>query len=172
MTIHLPPLRERKEDIELLANRFLSRLSGEASPALTLHPLTVEALHRYSWPGNIRQLHKVLCRAAGLARGSQIMPQDLDFGELDACSSPTPSKPASEASALAGLRQAIAWAWNSEQPDLWPLLQGRLECELLRYALTQPGISQVQLARRLGMARNTLRARLKQYGLEEPGDTE
>jgi DNA-binding NtrC family response regulator len=165
MTIHLPPLRERREDVAPLARRFLDGLFGGASSAPTLHPSTLEALQNHSWPGNIRQLQKVLCRAAGVARGLEIMPTDLDFGEMDAGADASGS--ANEAGAIVSLRQAIAWAWQSSQPDLWPLLQQHLECELLRYAMEQPGLSQVQLARRLGMARNTLRARLKQYGLEE-----
>ncbi|MBI1916921.1 MAG: winged helix-turn-helix transcriptional regulator, partial [Planctomycetes bacterium] len=67
-----------------------------------------------------------------------------------------------------GLRHLVEWAWQSNQADLWPLLQQKLEEQLLRHALSQPGISQVQLAKRLGMARNTLRARLEQYGLQPP----
>ncbi len=168
MTIHLPPLRERKEDVEPLARRFLNRLFGGAPSAPRLHPSTLEALQNHSWPGNIRQLQKVLCRGAGAARGPEIMPADLDFGATDA--DPETATCANEAGALAALRQAVAWAWKSSQLDLWPLLQQLLEAELLRYALAQPGVSQVQLARRLGMARNTLRARLKQYGLEDSDD--
>ena len=98
------------------------------------------------------------------------MPEDLNFGPL-AAFSVAGDGPLSEDSALAGLRDAIAWAWDSEQPDLLPLLQEMLKRELLCYAMTQPGLSQVQLARKLGMARNTLRALLKQYGLEAPDDT-
>src|SRR5262249_47981243 len=73
MTIHLPPLRERKDDIELLARTFLARMfTGSVRP--TLHPLALERLREYHWPGNVRQLQKVLCRAAGVCRGMQIMP--------------------------------------------------------------------------------------------------
>jgi DNA-binding NtrC family response regulator len=168
MTIHLPPLRERCGDVELLARRFLRRLSGGTPSALSLHPDALQMLRSYRWPGNVRQLQKVLCRAAGTARGPQIMPGDLDFGELDGATNAGAATNPGEDTPLAGLRAAIAWAWGSGQSGIWPLLQRQLECELLRYTLAQPGVSQVQLARRLGMARNTLRARLKRYGLEEP----
>jgi DNA-binding NtrC family response regulator len=174
MTIHLPPLRDRKDDrkndVELLAHCFLGRLFSDSSKVPSLHSAALEALRNHPWPGNVRELHKVLCRAAGIARGPVIMPEDLDFGELGT-SSPAEEQ-ASPDSALAGLRGAVAWAWQSEQQDLWPLLQQQLECELLRFALLQPNLSQVQLARRLGMARNTLRTRLKQYGLEAPPDSD
>jgi len=172
MTIHLPPLRERSEDVELLAHCFLNRLFGGTSSAPSLHPDALAALRRHYWPGNIRQLQKVLCRAAGSARGAQIVLEDLDFGELKP---PLPCPPPAETvdlrGAVAALRRTIAWAWEHEKHDLWPWLQQHLECELLRFGLEQSGMSQVQLARRLGIARNTLRARLKQYGLEEPADT-
>jgi DNA-binding NtrC family response regulator len=168
MTIRLPPLRERKGDIELLARRFLTRMFGGSSSAPTLHPDALRRLCDHHWEGNVRQLQKVLCRAVGVCRCSVIMPEDLDFGNLDARTPPSPAPASDEASAEAGLRNLVAWAWESEQGDLWPLLQGKLECELLRHALAQDGLSQVQLARRLGIARNTLRARLEQYGLQAP----
>jgi DNA-binding NtrC family response regulator len=170
MTIHLPPLRERDGDVELLAHHFLRRLSGGAPSAPSLHPDALRVLRSHRWPGNVRQLHKVLCRTVGAARGPQILPGDLDFGELGGVTSAGAAGTGEDA-ALVGLRGAITWAWESGQSGLLPLLQQRLECELLRFALAQPGVSQVQLARRLGMARNTLRARLKQYGLEEPAES-
>ena len=164
MTIHLPPLRERTDDIEPLVRRFLNRLFGSAVSAPTLHPATLDALKSHPWPGNIRQLQKVLCRASGAARGAQIMPSDLDFGEMAAA---TPAS-AGCADGVDGLRQAIAWFWNHDPRGLLPVLSEQLECELLRYARAQPRMSEVKLAERLGMARGTLRKRLKQYGLEDP----
>jgi DNA-binding NtrC family response regulator len=164
MTVHLPPLRERKEDIELLAYRFLSRLFGSTS-APTLHPQALAALRQYSWPGNIRQLQKVLCRAAGAlpARSAQVMPEHLDFGALEASAPPAA---VNEDSALAGLCAAIAWVWQSQQADVWPVSRDLLERELLRFAQQQLGANEVQMAERLGMARNTVRKRLKDYGLK------
>jgi DNA-binding NtrC family response regulator len=165
-TIVLPPLRERKEDIELLAQHFLNRIFGSAS-APTLHPATLAALRQCPWRGNIRGLRTVLCRAAEAVRGGQIMPEELDFGALDA-GAPADAVAVGAESAQAGWRAVIAWAWKSEATNLWPLLQQQLENELLRYALTQEPLSEVQLARRLGIARNTLRKRLQKSGLEEP----
>jgi two-component system nitrogen regulation response regulator GlnG len=165
--IQLPPLRERTEDIESLARRFLGQTTRGA--ARCLHPAALQRLRGHPWPGNIRQLQNVLGRAADVCRGPQILAEDLDFGEPE----PTATPPAlSAAEADAALRRAVAWAWQAEQSDVWPRLQQALERELLRHALAQPGISQVQLARRLGMARNTLRQRLRQYGLEEPVEGE
>jgi DNA-binding NtrC family response regulator len=83
VTIHLPPLRDRKEDVELLALRFLGHVFSGCTSAPILHPDALQRLRNYHWPGNIRQLQKVLCRAAGVCHGSQIMSEDLDFGELE-----------------------------------------------------------------------------------------
>src|SRR5262249_44241992 len=141
MTIHLPPLRERRQDIEPLARRFLAGVFGGVRSPPLLHPQALERLKGCAWPGNLRQLQKVLCRAAGVCRGSQIMPEDLDFGELE--SGPPPAVAAGNtAEAHAALRSLIAWAWQHYPSDLWPLLQQQLEREVLRYALGQPGLSQ------------------------------
>src|SRR5262249_30895302 len=127
-----------------------------------------DRLVAYSWPGNIRQLQNVLCRAADKCRGTQIMPEHLEFGEFTAEGSVPVAPGATEAAAREGLRRAIRWAWQGEQNQVWPLLQEMLERELLLHALAEPGISQVQLAHKLGVARNTLRAWLKQFGLTMP----
>jgi hypothetical protein len=67
-------------------------------------------------------------------------------------------------------RRIIKIAWDSGRGDLWPWLQQQLECELIRFGLEQtvPKLSQVQLAKRLGIARNTLRARIEQHQLQNP----
>lgn len=173
-TIHLPPLRERKGDVELLARRFLNRSPGESGTPPALHPDSLEVLRNHPWPGNIRQLQNVIRRASRKCRESrraQIIPLDLIFSEMEVHAPADIGEP-DEDGAQAGLRRAIAWAWNSGRPDLWPVLRDRLECELLRYAVAQPHVSQSQLAQRLGMAKNTLRARLKQYGIDWPADEE
>jgi two-component system response regulator PilR (NtrC family) len=167
MTIGLPPLRDRKDDIALLARRFLARMFGGPS-APRLHPLALERLRGYDWPGNVRQLQKVLCRAVGACRGSQVMAEDLDFGALDAAAAPA----ASPETPQSALRRLIAAAWGSQEADVWPLLEQQVQRELLQFALAQPGISQVKLARRLGMSRNYLRGLIKQYGLQEPAGGE
>jgi DNA-binding NtrC family response regulator len=159
MIVHLPPLRERKGDIELLARAFLARIFPDSGSRPILHPQALERLQACHWPGNVRQLQKVLCRAAGSCRGRQILPEDIDFGEVPAEPHPTSS-----------FRDVVAAAWNEHPTDLWPALQERLQRDLLEHALAQPGISQVKLARRLGVSRNLLRKWLEQFGLVEPPD--
>jgi len=166
--IPMPALRDRIEDVELLAKHFLRRTCGEG-PAPALSPEALQSLKQYSWPGNVRQLLNVMRRAriaVKARRGTDIMPEDLNFGEVECTIAD--SRPYDQDRALADLRRAAAWAWESEQSAVWPWLRDLLECELLRSALAHADISEVQLARRLGVSRNYLRDRLKQYGLKKP----
>jgi DNA-binding NtrC family response regulator len=76
--LHLPSLRERRDDIPLLADHFLTRFATDTSvPRKTLSPDAQEALLRYHWPGNVRELENVMERLTVLTRGAQITPADL-----------------------------------------------------------------------------------------------
>ncbi|NNJ26510.1 Anaerobic nitric oxide reductase transcription regulator NorR [Planctomycetes bacterium LzC2] len=75
--IELPPLRERGDDVRLLAERFLKRLKPEDSPVRGFSEAAVEALRRHRWPGNVRELRNVVERAFVLARGELIEPADF-----------------------------------------------------------------------------------------------
>jgi two-component system nitrogen regulation response regulator GlnG len=163
LTIQLPPLRERKDDIELLARTFLARMFAGSSNRPVLHPLALERLRNHSWPGNVRQLQKVLCRAAGVYRGGEILPEDIDFGELNRPGEASPGQP-SAADPAGALRPWIEAAWESGRPDLWEHLQEEVQRQLLAFVLARGDLSQVQLAQRLGVSRNYLRARLKHLG--------
>jgi two-component system response regulator HydG len=80
--IHLevPPLRERPEDIPLLARHFLRRYATETGKKIdSLHPKTLAEMQRYHWPGNIRELENAIERAVVVGKGRQIKPGDLPF---------------------------------------------------------------------------------------------
>ena len=78
VNIHLPPLRERKEDIPLLAEHFLRKHSLRmAKRVLSISPPAMQALIGYDWPGNVRELENVLERAMIMASGSEVLPQDI-----------------------------------------------------------------------------------------------
>jgi DNA-binding NtrC family response regulator len=167
VTVRLPPLRERLGDLEELAIYFLARAAegtGRAAPALTAS--TLESLRSYRWPGNIRELQNALHRAAGVCRGPQILPAHLDCPATEAAPLSAAGTEATEEEAIAGLLKAIRWAWNSNQPKLWPLLRDLLERELLRFALTELGGNQTQVAERLDLARGTVIKRMQEYGLK------
>ena len=86
ITVNLPPLRERKDDIVPLANSFIRKFSGELKKKIEgLEPEAQKLLMRYNWPGNIRELENTIERAMLLAEGRAIASEDLRLGE-----SPTP----------------------------------------------------------------------------------
>jgi Nif-specific regulatory protein len=89
VTIEMPPLRERKEDIAALANFFIRRFAGELKKKIQgLEPDALKLLMRYHWPGNIRELENAIERAMLLADGSHIASDDLRLGETGGMTSP------------------------------------------------------------------------------------
>ena len=91
VSLTLPPLRERVEDIEPLANFFLERHTREQKrPGMVLSPASQEALTRYSWPGNIRELENVIARTVVLSPGDVIEPDVLGLTPVEATSHAVP----------------------------------------------------------------------------------
>ena len=79
--IHLPALRERREDIPVLALHFLSHYASRYRRAIRgLDPAALQSLMQYSWPGNVRELEHTLERAVLMCRSEQIQPADLGLG--------------------------------------------------------------------------------------------
>ena len=96
VNIHIPPLRERKEDIPLLAAAFLKEFSQENGKHIEgIDPKARLALYNYSWPGNVSQLRNSLESAVVLCKGTTIMLEDLppnvrgDTGAATSCASPS-----------------------------------------------------------------------------------
>ena len=165
IAIRLPALRARGVDLPLLVSHFLDQAAqGTGRRAPTLHPSAWHKLRAHTWPGNIRELRNVLSSAVLMCPGSQIMPCDLKL--WGGAPEPAPATPAGKDEALAGLRQAIHWAWNAGQPNLCQHLQDLLERELLQHALAELDGNRSRVAERLNMNRGTVIKRLQAYGLE------
>jgi two-component system nitrogen regulation response regulator GlnG len=80
--IHLPPLRQRVEDIRLLAEYFLRRIANrQLKPMLRLSEEAIRVLEAYSWPGNVRELENTMQRASVLATTDVLLPQDIPLGQ-------------------------------------------------------------------------------------------
>jgi DNA-binding NtrC family response regulator len=79
----VPPLRERREDIAVLAEHFWRDATERVGSRATLAPTTIAALARYDWPGNVRELQNLIERAAVLARGEIITPEHISFFGTD-----------------------------------------------------------------------------------------
>ena len=79
--VHIPPLRQRKEDIKLLADFFLKRNAEQKkAPRLRLSSESAELLESYNWPGNVRELENTLYRASLLATADVLLPKDIPLG--------------------------------------------------------------------------------------------
>jgi DNA-binding NtrC family response regulator len=162
VTLRLPALRERPDDLPELVGFFLTRAAEAANrPRPALSAAALDRLRAHHWPGNIRELQNVVFRAFGVCRGPQILPEHLDFAAA------APDRPADrdEAAARASLRAAIDWAWDVGGP-VWERLHDLLEHEVLRNALDRLGGNQTEVADRLGLARGTVIKRMQKYGLK------
>ena len=97
VTIRIPPLRERREDLVPLSEFFLARTCRELGKGpKAIVPGALEALERYPWPGNIRELENAVARAVALSECGEITSADLCFGLADPEGSPPPSTPEEE----------------------------------------------------------------------------
>ncbi|HWE25428.1 MAG TPA: sigma-54 dependent transcriptional regulator, partial [Myxococcales bacterium] len=150
----VPPLRERRGDVPLLAAHFLARHNAEKERPLLFSTAAVEALERYAWPGNVRELENLVERLAVL-RGE---------GEIGLADLPGPIRNALSAGAVAnGNGSHIPTALPPEGVDLYKVLAD-LEDRLIREALQRSGGNKNQAAKILGLNRTTLVEKLRKKG--------
>ena len=143
----VPPLRERPEDIELIARHFLARTAqrlGHAPP--TLSASAIERLTAYGWPGNVRELRNVIERAAVIATGEEILRADISLPD-------SPLAPTTDASAPLSTDDA-------------PITIEEAEEAAIRAALRHTGGKKGDAAALLGIAWPTLRRKLKKYEID------
>ncbi len=166
-TIHLPPLRERGEDLPLLARQFLRRFTPELGREVQdIAPDTLERLRGYSWPGNIRELQSVLKQALLQATGPVLLPSFLP--ELAGQSVTTVNEtdaPAGTTSQIPDLDAFIRQHLSAEAEDLYSDTHQQVDRLLLPLVLEFTRGNQHQAARILGIARQTLRQKLRELGL-------
>jgi two-component system, NtrC family, response regulator AtoC len=156
VTIELPPLRERADDIELLAEHFGAEYARrQGKPALRISPEAVALLRQYAWPGNIRELQRVMSAAIVLANGV-LTPDDLPASIRAVDPLPPPSaerSPVADPAAL-NLRQIKEWAGREAQKRVIQELEKRGR------------VTRQELARTLGVDPKTLRSRLREIAAE------
>jgi two-component system response regulator HydG len=146
----LPPLRERLEDVPVLARHFVAKLRERTcSPAASLTMSALERLVAYPWPGNVRELENVIERALVLADG-----QELDADDLPALESFTTPLHAPAGPTL-----------SPDGMDLNRIVEG-MEERLLRQALEQSAGVKAEAARLLGLKPSALYYKLEKYGIE------
>ena len=161
--IHLPALRERREDVGALAKHFLAQAEGEGLPRRALDPAAIAALAARPWRGNVRELRNAVFRLALLARErtiDRVLVEDaLGPGEASPAAAPEP-----------GLRSAVLeWIAAERPPDgaLYRCALAELERPLFEYALGRTGGNQIAAARLLGINRNTLRKHLAELTAQD-----
>jgi len=140
VTLHLPPLRDRREDIPLLADRFLARHAERYRKELGgFDAAAMKALLAYPWPGNVRELDHVVERGVLMARGATLLEDDL------------------------GLSVAAA---ASVSPRLEEMTLEEAERVMIQKALERHGGNVTDAARALGLSRSALYRRLEKYDVE------
>ena len=164
VTIKLPPLRERREDLPLLVTHFL-RLYATGEPR-EVSPEALQCLMSYHWPGNVRELENVIKRACLLARTRLILPEHFPetiqgpTSQLGGEVSPSP---------LGGLgrevRAELKRIGVEQDGHLYEHILSLVERPLIQVVLERAGGNQLKAAKLLGINRNTFRKRMKKLGI-------
>jgi len=142
LSLFIPPLRERKDDISLLVEHFLRRLTrGNGHDPLSMSRETLLSLQEYSWPGNVRELQNELQRASACGQ------QELDLGDF---SPPVQHAARPPQETMSNIREAV----------------GRLETEIISRTLAETKWNKSQAARILGLSRLGLQKKIDRYGLD------
>ncbi|RJR22013.1 MAG: sigma-54-dependent Fis family transcriptional regulator [Desulfobacteraceae bacterium] len=169
ISIHLPALRDRQEDIPLLVEHFIACLSSEYGVSIRyVDDAALEKIRSYSWPGNVRELENCLRRAVLLSQGEMILPEHI---QMERCE---------EGSDMETDHEPFINTMERKLDDLFPYLVkistnpgeanilDTVESVLIKKVLKQCGYNQVKASRMLGISRNTLRHRIKKYRIHTP----
>ncbi len=171
--LHLPPLRERLEDVGLMADMLLERLSAPGSKAI-LAPQALQALRSYPFPGNVRELENILERALAFANNGVIEVTDLALKTVPvieairlAHESRTP-EPSPLPVVAAEPRPAPFAAIDADLPSSLPEHLDNVEREVIRRALAKTHFNRTQAAELLGISFRQLRYRMQRLSIHEP----
>ena len=152
ITLEIPPLRDRPEDIPLLSEHFLTTFAKRhGRDVRTIHPVAQEALLRHAWPGNVRELEHVIERAVIVAEGAAILAEHLADEVTDG---PVPEQPSTEGAPAA---------------DHGQLTLAEIERQAILQTLERTNGNKRAAASILGVYRPTLYGKLKKYKLGEYG---
>ncbi len=171
--IEIPPLRRRREDIPLLVSFFLEHYNEINDRYVVYYgPGTIEALQDYHWPGNVRELQNYIERAVVMSETDELT-VDLLPRCVTSCETPDSSTiPSGDIDSLTrevvmrGLSDA-----NAKPGEIHSVIVERVEKELIAQILAACGGVQTKAASRLGINRNTLHKKIKDYGLDDSSDS-
>jgi two-component system nitrogen regulation response regulator GlnG len=164
-TIALPPLRDRREDLPLLMEHFLKKFNQDSKRRVrTWTAETLRILQAYDWPGNVRELESAMRFAMARSTGEVITPDCLPLACIQGAGHApieSVSRPASPAAAGFDLQEHIRQLLDAETPDLYRQLTETVDRLLLTEVMQRVDGNQVQACRKLGIARMTLRNKLR-----------
>jgi DNA-binding NtrC family response regulator len=192
--IHIPPLRERREDVPMLVSHFIAKFNERLKKQIAgITPEAVQRLAAYHWPGNIRELENMMERTILFCEGPEIRPEDLPpevapiaaaAAEVDeATRAAAPTAPATAAAAMtppagtpapAATTAAAAAATAPTASSLKEAVRAeteRVERELIQRALDETGGNVTQAARKLKISRKSLQTKMKELGLRDREQT-
>jgi len=150
ISIKIPALRDRREDIRLLAERFLERVNAELGRKLGFDSEAVAAIERHAWPGNVRELENAIERGAALCEGDTIRLEDLPESILSA-----------------GRSDRLREAWRSGHGGFEETV-GHFERELILEALERQRWNQTRTAEHLGITRRLLKLKMDRFAIPLP----
>ncbi len=148
--IRLPPLRDHREDVRLLARHFLNK-------EVVLEEETIEVLMSYSFPGNVRELKNILKQAQAVCRGDRILPGDLPGEIMHERETPLGE----------GFYQWPESLFSVERDKALKIIERQFDREYLTRVLQETGGNKTKAAERMGISRKTLRGKLQECQLED-----
>jgi len=143
VALNVPPLRDRKNDIPLLARFFVKRFGSEYSPVKDISKHALICLENYNWPGNIRELENVIQRAIALAKGESIQPEDLPLeiyspsGSAAIQGIEAPRDESMEAYEMAAINNALSKCGNSRRKaaQILKISEATLYRKIIKYGI-------------------------------------
>jgi two-component system, NtrC family, nitrogen regulation response regulator GlnG len=166
--INMPPLRERPDDIGLLARHFLSMAANEGLPLRKIDDEAIDLLRRLPWRGNVRELKNLIFRLALVSR-DDVISEGIVAGVIEPGIDGT--IPVAECSFDAAIAQFFNANRNrtSSREKIYPRALAAFEVPLLQAVMKQARGNQLKAASMLGINRNTLRKKLTDYGINSGG---
>ena len=159
-TIHLPPLRDRGDDLPLLIDHYVRRYRAElGKPVQAVAPEAQAALIAYPWPGNVRELQSVLKQSLLRMRGTVLLVDDLPAGVT------SPATPPAATTGTFDWDAFVNGRITAGAVDLYAESLERMEREVLVRVLRHTGGNQLQAAKILGITRGSLRTKIRALGI-------
>ncbi len=167
VSLHLPPLRERKEDIGALAEHFLEKTAQElGAPKKSITPKALKRLAEYAWPGNVRELENCIKRSVVLSSSTAILPEDVEVlmkGEKEGVR--MLESQTFESLLKDRIHCYMKKTKNFGKSDIYDTVVALVEKPLIECALVETNYNQLKAADLLGINRNTIRKKIAELNI-------